>query len=156
MTGHRHVRLSGAIRVSLPPHEAFNLFTPSGERVWADDWDPQFLTETSDETEPGTVFQTHHGGSLTIWIVVRRETGLMIEYARMTSGHRAGLVRVTCEEADHGNTSARVVYDLTALNSEANVDLDAFAEGYPHFLEEWEQSIEQAIMRPRPLPPGES
>lgn len=45
MTGCKSVRLSGAIRVPLPPQEAFILFIPSGERAWADDWDPQFLTE---------------------------------------------------------------------------------------------------------------
>jgi hypothetical protein len=42
MNGHKRVRLTGTIGVPLPPTEAFALFTPTGERAWAEGWDPRF------------------------------------------------------------------------------------------------------------------
>lgn len=154
MKEHKRVRLSGSLRVPLSPQEAFTLFTPSGERSWAHGWDPRFLTEITDETEPGTVFQTDHAGAPTTWMVVRREPGEMIEYARVTGGDQAGIVRVTCEPAADGATTATVAYDLTALSAQANPELDDFAKDYPHYLERWRQAIEHAIMSQWPLPPA--
>jgi hypothetical protein len=145
VNGHTRVRLSGTVRVPLPPQEAFTLFTPTGERAWVDGWDPLFLTEITDETEPGTVFQTAHARSQTTWIVVRRKLAEMIEYARVTAGDQAGLVRVTCQPAGYDTTTATVQYDLTALSPPASSALDDFAERYPNFLERWRRSIERAI-----------
>jgi hypothetical protein len=42
VTACTRVRLSGHIDVALPPPRAFTLFTPAGERAWAEGWDPQF------------------------------------------------------------------------------------------------------------------
>jgi hypothetical protein len=33
---------TGTFTLAIPPHEAFRLFTPTGERVWAHGWDPHF------------------------------------------------------------------------------------------------------------------
>ena len=38
MTGCTRARLTGQIDVALPPPQAFTLFTPSGERAWAESW----------------------------------------------------------------------------------------------------------------------
>ena len=141
----KHVRLSGTIRVPLPPAEAFNLFTPTGERTWVLGWDPLFPADVADETNPGTVFQTEHAGPQTTWIVVRREPGEVIEYARVTPGERAGLVSVVCSAEDDDITAATVSYNLTALTPHANAALEEFAEQYPDFLEHWRKAIEHAI-----------
>lgn len=64
----------------LPPAEAIELFTPSGERRWAHGWDPSFPSPAADETEPGTVFETRGHGPLT-WVVIERESGHSMKYA---------------------------------------------------------------------------
>ena len=110
----KQVRLSGTIRVPLPPAETFNLFTPTGERAW---------------------------------VVVRREPGEVIEYARVTPGDRAGLVRVVCSAEENDITAATVTYELTALTPDANAALDEFAQQYPEFLEHWHRAIEHAMGR---------
>ena len=115
----KQVRLSGTIHVTLPPAEAFDLFTPTGERAWVVGWDPLFPSDVADETSPGTVFQTEHDGPQTTWVVVRREQGEVIEYARVTPGDRAGLVRVACSAEDNDITAVTVAYYLTALNADA-------------------------------------
>jgi hypothetical protein len=71
----KRVHVSGTIQIPLPPSEAFAFFTPTGERAWAEGWNPRLPAVVGDETKPGTVFQTDHGGHQTTWIVVRREPG---------------------------------------------------------------------------------
>jgi hypothetical protein len=141
----KRARLTGTIRVPLPPQLAFTLFTPTGERAWAPGWDPRFPSPVIDDTEPGTVFQTEHNGRHTTWTVIRRETGKEIAYVTVTAEGRAGLVTVTCEPATDETTTATVGYDLTALTPEANADLDEFAANYPQLLDHWQHSIAQAV-----------
>ena len=140
----RRVRLTGTVEVALPPEQAFVMFTPSGERTWAHGWDPSFPSPGTDETDPGTVFRTVHRGRESIWTVVGCEVGHSIEYAVATPQERCGLVTVTCEASPNG-TKATVSYDLTALSSEVNAELDRFATNYPSFLAHWERSIAEAI-----------
>jgi hypothetical protein len=155
MNDHRfasRVRLSGTIQVPLPVGTAFLLFTPNGERTWAHGWDPRFPDPAADETAPGTVFETSHGGRESTWIVVRCEPGCSIEYATATPGQRCGLVSVVCEPSgirgpEGGATTATVSYDLTALSPAAQLELDGFAKDYLSFLEHWEQAIAEAVSR---------
>jgi len=138
------VRLSGTIEITAPPGRAFPLFTASGERAWAEGWDPQFPSPVSDETEPGTVFTTAHGERRTTWTVVRREAPVAIVYVTQTSGERAGLVTVELEPSATGST-VTVGYDLTALVPAANRALQEFADHYPQFLEHWQTAIGTAL-----------
>ncbi|HEY3001395.1 MAG TPA: hypothetical protein VGJ44_03520, partial [Kribbellaceae bacterium] len=52
------VRLTGRITIDAPPDEAYRLFTPEGERAWAAGWDPSYPVPATDDTAPGTVFET--------------------------------------------------------------------------------------------------
>ncbi len=130
--------------MALPPPAAFLLFTPTGERAWADGWDPQFPVAVADETEPGIVFTTAHGGRQTTWVVVRREAGVAITYSRLTPGDRAGLVSVALEPLPTGST-ATVVYDLTTLASERNSEVQSFADHFDGFLAGWQDAIARAL-----------
>ena len=147
MSACNRVRLTGSIRLPLAPAEAFALFTPTGERTWAEGWSPQFPTVVDDDTEPGTVFTTEHAGRHTTWTVVHRDPGRAIQYACVTPGDRAGLVTVTCDRAANGATEATVRYDLTALSLEACSDLGDFAARYAHFLGHWRAAIERSLAR---------
>ena len=139
MSNHR--RLTGTLDVALPPEEAFTLFTPRGEEEWVDGWRPHFPADPIDDTEPGTVFQTDAHGDHTLWVVVARETGRRISYARVTPGSRAGTVTVELEPTERGSR-VTVGYELTALSDAGQVGLDEFASTYPEFLRSWETAIE--------------
>jgi hypothetical protein len=133
-------RLAGRIQVDLPPGEAFRLFTPRGEEDWADGWHPQFPAPVADDTEPGTVFETHAHGHRTTWLVTSREPGKCISYARVVPGEQAGTVTVMVSPA-RGGSEVAVSYDLTALTSAANLRLCEFADGYPAYLQSWQDAI---------------
>jgi hypothetical protein len=139
VTSDRH-RLTGRIQVDLPPAEAFGLFTPRGEEDWAHGWHPRFPVPTADDTEPGTVFETHAHNHHATWLVTSRETGKRISYARVIPGEQAGTVTVTVW-ASGGCTEVEVVYDLTALSSAASQELSEFADRYPGYLQSWQDAI---------------
>jgi hypothetical protein len=53
-------------------------------------------------------------------------------------------VTVTCGASATG-TEATVSYDLTALSTGSNAELDQFAVNYLSFLAHWERAIAKAI-----------
>lgn len=135
-------RLSGTVRVALPPREAFVLFTPRGEEKWVPGWRPRFPVAVSDDTAPGTVFETAAHGEVTTWVVLDRDPGRRISYARVTPGSRAGTVAVLLDADAGGRHSlVRVAYSLTALTVDGDRELVDFAAAYPAFLASWEQAI---------------
>jgi hypothetical protein len=131
----------GTVRVPLPPDEALPLFTPRGERRWAEGWDPHFPADDADDSAPGTVFVTDEA----IWTVADR-TPRSMRYARALPGVWAGTVEVRCEPAG-SETLANVTYDLTALDEAECPRLREFAAGYDAFLGEWEREIASALRR---------
>ena len=145
MTGrnHRRIRLRGIVAVQVPPEEAIELFTPSGERRWAHGWDPRFPAPAADETEPGTVFETLGHDSLT-WVLIGRESGRLIKYAVVAPGIRAGTIEVACADDGSGTTIATVTYDMTALSADGERWLAEFAAGYDGYLEHWRHAISAA------------
>ncbi|GII52559.1 hypothetical protein Pth03_09480 [Planotetraspora thailandica] len=144
-SGAQH-RLTGRIGVALPPREAFVLFTPRGEESWVDGWRPRFAVDTDDDSAPGTVFETDAHGELTTWVVLDRERGRRVSYARVTPGSRAGIVTVRLDDAPDGHSTVEVTYEMTALAPEGDRVLREFAAGYPAFLKSWEEAI---AARPR-------
>jgi hypothetical protein len=133
-------RLTGRIQVALPPGEAFRLFTPRGEQDWVPGWHPSFPVPAADDTEPGTVFETSAHGQRTIWLVTGRQPGKRISYARVTPGEQAGTVTVTISPAGR-HSEVEVTYELTALTSLAEHKLTEFADGYPAYLQSWQDAI---------------
>jgi len=142
-------RLTGRIKVGLPAAEAFHLFTPRGEQAWAHDWHPRFRAPVPDDTEPGTVFETDAHGQQTVWLVTDRNPGRRICYARVTPGEQAGIVTVTIAAAG-GHSEVEVTYQLTALSPAADHKLREFADGYPAYLQSWQDAINAWLHRTRP------
>lgn len=133
-------RLSDRFHVALPTEEAYRLFTARGEREWARGWDPTFPVPTSDDSEPGTVFQTDAHGLRTTWLVTERERGRRIAYAQVIPGERAGRITVTLDPTD-GGSEVEVVYELTPLSEAGAHHLEQFADGYREYLGSWEDAI---------------
>lgn len=136
---------TGQLTVALPPDEAFRLFTPLGEREWVDHWDPHFPDPVDDDSAPGAVFRTAgHDGGTTTWVVVDREPGRRLRYARIATEKTAGTVEVVLREAG-GGSEVTVTYQLTALNETAAAELAGFEAHYPEFIRSWEEAIAAAI-----------
>jgi hypothetical protein len=133
-------RLSDRIHVALPAEEAFQLFTPRGEREWAHEWDPTFPAPTSDDSEPGTVFEIDAHGHCGTWLVTDRAWGRRIAYAQVIPGERAGTITITLE-ATEGGSEVEVVYELTPLSETGAHHLKQFAGRYGDYLRSWQDAI---------------
>lgn len=146
-------RLSDRIHVALPAEEAFQLFTPRGEREWAHGWDPKFPAPTSDDSEPGTVFETDAHGRRGTWLVTDRLRGKRIAYARVVPGETAGTITVTLE-ATEGGSDVEVVYDLTPLTETGVHYIEQFASGYGDYLRSWQDAIAACLEKRGAGPAG--
>jgi hypothetical protein len=138
-----HVERTGALRVHRPLAQAFPLFSPEGERRWVNGWVPQYLHPRGVPSDAaGTVFQTHHNGEDTQWMVLRYSPVEGIaEYVRVTPGSRMGLVTVRGAERD-GATDVEVTYRMTSLSEAGTRALEAMTEAsYTAMLREWETLI---------------
>ncbi|MEP6650593.1 MAG: hypothetical protein ABJA74_11895 [Lapillicoccus sp.] len=141
------VELSGTVAVAAAAPDAYTLFTPTGERVWAHDWDPHFPVPADTDDTPGTVFTVSHGAQSTTWIVTASEPGRHVAYARAAPDHWAGTVTVDLVPTGPDTSTVSLTYALTALTDQAAVDLRLFADEYPHLLEQWEDNIRHALDR---------
>ncbi len=131
------------IIVDLPPEQAMALFTPEGERRWADGWHPHY-PEPERREGAGAVFITAHGGHQTTWIMVdQRPEG--VRYARVTDGMTAGTVAVDLVGGGERSTQVRVTYDLTALTPAGERWLEAFGAHYDAAIGEWATEIAAAL-----------
>ena len=133
-------RLIGRIQVGLPTDEAFRLFTPRGEQDWVTGWEPRFPVPAPDDTQPGTVFETDAHGQTTIWLVLDRQWGKRISYARVTPGDQAGTVTIVVSPTGR-HSEVEVTYELTALTGAASSRLREFADNYPAYLRSWQDAI---------------
>jgi hypothetical protein len=140
------VRRTAEITVSVTPEQAIALFTPEGERRWADGWDPQY-PEPRRREGPGAVFTTGHGGHQTTWIMVDHGAA-GVRYARVTEGMTAGTVAVdVVADLEHA-AQVRVTYDLTALTPAGETWLEAFDAEYETAIADWGTEIAAALERP--------
>jgi hypothetical protein len=135
--------------VALPLAEAFHLFTPEGEKLWAEGWNPTYLQPADGRTTRGMVFTTAHGGEDTIWMMARHEPQAgIVEYLRCTPESRTGRVLVQCTALDPLRTRVNVVYAMTGLTEAGNARVrEMDAAHYRAYIESWSKSIEGALAR---------
>jgi hypothetical protein len=125
----RHVHSSHRIVVDAPIDQAFMFFTPAGEELWVDGWQPAYLNPTDGRTEAGMVFTTGEGADHTIWLMADFDRAQhRSRYLRCTPGSRTGTVEVRCRALDFARTEVDVTYVLTAL-SDAGADVLRAFEG---------------------------
>jgi hypothetical protein len=139
----KHISRSHSIVLDIPPDKAFSLFTPIGEKLWINGWNPEFLYPVSGETMENMVFTTDHNHERTYWSVVRFDpVQHVVTYARVTPTSRFGLVEVVCEVIEGERTHVTITYTFTALTEEGNDYIDEFTEeSYREMIDSWQTEI---------------
>ena len=139
---------SHALTVELPLTEAFDYFTPEGERAWAKGWEPKYLYPPDGELVLGLVFTTGEEAESTIWMMTRFEPPNLVEYQRVTPGSRTGQVLVQCSPLSERRTRATVMYTLTALSEDGNRVLREMDHArFGDFIASWEEAIAAAVAK---------
>jgi len=139
-----HQTRSATIRIQAPPERAFEMFTPLGERAWAEGWDPEFLHPPDGAAGEGSVFITRAGGRETIWTTIGHDPPVHAAYSRVTPGLHAVIVDVRLRRAEDG-TLVDVSYAFTALTRDGNDAVAEMVEGFAGWMEEWETSINRVL-----------
>jgi hypothetical protein len=139
------MRRSAEITVGLPCEQAMALFTPEGERRWAEGWDPHY-PDPARRDQPGAVFTTSHGAHETTWVMADHDPG-RVRYARVMGGQTAGTVTVEMVASDEHETRVRVTYDLTALSAAGAEWLASFDQDYEREIASWAVEIAAALER---------
>jgi len=138
-----HVQASHRIVVDAPVAQAFMLFTPAGEELWVEGWQPSYLNPPDGRTQAGMVFTTGEGAEHTIWLMADfdREQHRS-RYMRCTPGSRTGTVEVRCHALDAERTEVKVSYALTALSPAGAEALLGFeGERFAAMIDGWGHEI---------------
>lgn len=134
-----------SITVARPIDQVFPLFTPKGETLWVQGWNPDFIHPESGETCEGMVFRTGRGEDETLWSCIEwKPFDYRVRYLRVTPNSRFGFVEVICKEAALEQTEVSVGYTFTALTEQGKTDLanltdDAFSQ----MIETWSVQIDR-------------
>jgi hypothetical protein len=140
----RTIICSGAFELPVAADAAGELFTPEGERSWAEDWDPRYPDRGSDAVEPGTVFVTDRSESEAVWVITA-VSDAAISYARFDPRGVMGTIEVAWEALSAERTRVDVVYRSTATDESMRAELGAFAAHYDSYMEHWRQAIVSAL-----------
>ena len=134
---------SHSFDVALPAAEAFELFTPEGERAWVPGWDPRYVYPRGPVPEKGMVFTTGEGAEAALWLISRYEPAAGdVEYIRVTPGSRMAIVRVRCAPRAASSARVTVSYEYTGLSDAGNDYVRAMDEAaYAKFIESWGEAI---------------
>ena len=142
-----HARSEFTFTVQAPMAEAFPLFGPEGERVWAGPhWDPQFVYPVPAKDVEGAVFHVHHGHHSATWVNTAFDAQAEhAAYVYIIDGKLATRIDVQLTPVDAATTSVRVMYERTALDASINPDIADMAQKDPKMGAEWEKAIAEYL-----------
>ncbi|WP_026852499.1 hypothetical protein [Geothrix fermentans] len=133
------------------PLEVMPFLTATGERAWAQGWNPTVLFPESGPEGESAVFTTPG----TWWVCTEfsaPEAGrpARITYAHFTPGRDVTTIHITLAPEGPGGTLARVRYTWTGLSAEGNAFVDGHtAAGFEQDMREWEADLNAALRRRR-------
>jgi uncharacterized lipoprotein YajG len=136
---------SASIELKGNIEQVFPLFTPLGEKKWAEGWNPNLIFPSSGEMQEGLIFQTPdhvHGAPRMTWVVSRYSVrDHQIQYI-ISSAVRVAIISVTCTTSGKDSTNATISYSLTGLSAEGNeLSHHLIGKIFATNLKDWETAI---------------
>jgi len=147
-----HVRNSFEFTIQAPMKAAAPLFGAEAERAWAgDEWDPHFIYPQPVEDKAGAVFTVERHGHKAIWINTAFDLGNgHMQYAYFIPEALVTLVDVRLARRDSSTTDVTVIYERTALSTEANAHVKRLGESDATMGKEWETAINDYFKKHSP------
>jgi hypothetical protein len=138
------ITCSGGFELPIPAARAGELFTPEGERIWAEGWYPRYPDPDAVGVEPGTVFVTDRQATEAVWVITAVGEAAL-SYARFDPRGVMGTVEVAWEPLSAERTRVEVVYRSTATDESMRPELARFAAEYDSYMQHWREAIEAAV-----------
>ena len=144
-----HVRNTFQLTVKAPYKDAALLFGPNGERGWAEgNWDPHFLYPLPGRDVEGAVFTVQHGSHRAVWVNTAMDLdGRHFQYVYFIPDVMVTTIDVRFEFQDADTTKVRVVYERTALTSQANEHVRELGESDRTSGPDWQKAIERYLAK---------
>jgi hypothetical protein len=142
-----HVRNTFQFTVRASLRRAAALFGPDGERCWAGPhWNPEFLYPQPGRDVEGAVFKIQHGVHNSVWVntLFDLEGGRM-QYVAFIPGLVVSTVDVRLTPLDPSSTKVEVAYARTAVDTDANENIEAMGENDRESGPKWQQAIEACL-----------
>jgi hypothetical protein len=128
--------------------------TPTGERIWAADWDPFILHPTSGPEGEGTIFCTKRPHTPDTWWVCTEFSApsdtspARITYAHFTLGRDITTIHITLEADGPGRCLAQIRYTRTGLSAKGNAFVaQQTSELFNADMKEWERDLNATLRR---------
>jgi len=145
----RAIELRGGLSVPAAVEQAFELFSPLGEKQWVPGWDPELLHPEGVSWAQGQLFRTREERGDAIWVVTSLDRSRHeAEYHRVEPGRYVARVRVECEARGPARTEVRVSYQYVGLSPAGNDEIGRMsATEYEEKMRRWEGWIEEHLSR---------
>ena len=130
--------------IEASPGQVFPLLCPVREAEWLDGWEYTMIYSESGLVEEGAVFTTPSGDEPdTVWVVTRHDpVERIVEFARVTHGSRACLLRAVVRPKEPGRSAVDVSYTYTGLTAAGNAFIDNLTEeSFLRAVTFWERSM---------------
>jgi hypothetical protein len=139
--GRVHTEEKFAFTAKGPMNVVAPLLGADKERVWAPEWNPQFIHPLAAADEQGMVFTVAHDGLKAAWV----NTEYDVKNGRMQYVYvlpDALITVISIRLTPQGErTRVEVAYDRTALSAEADGHVRHMAEGDRKSGPEWEKQM---------------
>ena len=138
-----------SIELNGPIDEVFHLFTPIGEKKWAEGWEPKIIYPQSQDTQTGMVFSTRHiDEHLTYWVIVDYNSEEhFIQYVNFIYDFRSVVLKIKCNRIDENKTEAVINYCYTGLSEKGNKFIDTVTKDkQKEYIESWQADINNHLV----------
>ena len=135
----KFVSLVGSFTVADSVEEAFQLFSPVGEKAWVPGWDPELLHPPGVDWERGLIFRTREETGDAVWVVTHlNRTAHQVEYHRVEPGRYVAHITVRCTPTGGGRTDVSTAYEFVGLSDSGNAEIGAMSqEAYAEKMQRW-------------------
>ena len=136
------VTRTGRLQFPAAVDTVFPLFTPLGERHWAQDWNPEIVYPKDVDVAAGMVFRTQEGVEH-VWTVVRYDPPAhLVAYNVVAQGVLVRQIEVRCRAAGANSTEVTVTDSYIGLSPEGNAFVGKLDEAaYAKKMAHWQQAI---------------
>ena len=142
----KSVTNTGRLRFPAAVDRVFLMFTPIGEKAWAEGWNPHIVYPRDGEIAEGMVFTTEdHGGAF--WVNTQYDPAQhAVSYANFAPGVLINRIQIRCRALGANETEVAVTYTHTGLSEHGNqfvehMDAAAFAKK----MQYWQEAIGRAL-----------
>lgn len=144
----QHIARTHSITLAGPSEQIFRLFSPLGEKAWAEGWDPVVVYPPSGATQEGMVFTVRqpHGQS-GIWTVAAYQPEeFYIRYLVVVPDSRVSVIDIRCAPNPDQTTQVQVIYTHTALSEAGNEYIATQTEAFHrHRIDSWQAAINRYL-----------